>query len=81
MHSLGGGRCVVVNDALRTLVSITKRLFCPDNPPLNVHLISQDYRCKVVMGASHVTLGLGPPTLLRGPCLYMYLWTKVTILI
>ena len=31
--------------------------------------VIQDYRCKVVMGASHITLGLGPPTLLRGPWL------------
>ena len=28
----------------------------------------QDYQCKVVMGASHTPLGLGHPTLLRGPC-------------
>ena len=38
---------------------------------LRVAVIHQNYRCKVVMGASHITLGLGPPTLLRGPCLLL----------
>ena len=62
-----------MNDALMTLISITKRLFCPNNPPfdalISVHLVIQDYQCKVVMGASHISLGLGPPNLLRGPCM------------
>ena len=42
---------MVVNDALMTLISITKKAFLPPFVALiSVHLVIQDYRYKVVMG-------------------------------